>query len=202
MMQLKNIAFLSLLILIFNACGTEMSISPKPRGFPKVIYPEKTYQTFKGNYCDFAFEYPTYARIQQDTLFFDEAPTHPCWFDILIPDFDARVHCSYHAINQRNTFEKLREDAFKLANKHNVKASYIDEFPIKKPNEVSGFAFSIEGPAASPFQFFLSDEKNHFIRGSLYFDTQARPDSLAPILDFVKKDLMQLINTFEWEKES
>ena len=96
-------------------------------------------------------------------------------------------------------FEKLRNDAFSLANKHNIKANYIDELPIEKPNGVRGFVFNIEGPVASPFQFYLTDvEDQHFLRASLYFNTQARPDSLAPVLDFVKTDLMHLINTFEW----
>lgn len=64
---------------------------------------------------------------------------------------------------------------------------------------LSGFAFEMKGPAASPFQFFLSDSTNHFFRGALYFNTQARPDSLAPVYEFVREDLMKMIETFEWK---
>ena len=87
-----------------------------------------------------------------------------------------------------------------MVQKHNIKASYIEEFPIQKSESVLGFAFNIEGPAASPFQFYLSDNKQHFLRGALYFNTQARPDSLAPIFNFVKEDIMKMINTFEWQE--
>ena len=55
----------------------------------------------------------------------------------------------------------MRGDAFQLAGKHNVKADYIDELPVKKPNNVSGFVFNIEGPAACPFQFYLTDSIHH-----------------------------------------
>ncbi len=189
---------LCLIICILSLSCDEVIPSPKPRGFPKINFPEKAYISFEESYCDFSFEYPRYAMIQQDTLFFDEKPAHPCWFDIFIPKFSARVHCSYYPINETNSFDKLTRDAFTMANQHNLKANYIDDLVISKPNQVGGIVFNIEGPVASPFQFFLSDSTSHFFRGALYFNTQARPDSLKPVTEFVKTDIMHLINTFEW----
>ena len=94
--------------------------------------------------------------------------------------------------------EELKTDAFELADWHNKRANYIDEMIIQKGNSVSGFAFLIEGPAASPFQFYLTDSTEHFLRGSLYFNTEARPDSLAPVYEFIEEDLVHMIETFEW----
>ena len=189
--------FISLGIL-FQACE-DVIYSPKPRGFPKVIYPEKNYVPFEADYCDFSFERPDYSVIQQDTLFFEAKPIHPCWFDVFIPQFDARIHCSYYPIDENNNFDKLTNDAFVMANKHNLKANFIDDLVIRKPNGVGGIVFNIEGPVASSFQFFLSDTTSHFFRGALYFNTQARPDSLKPVIEFVKTDVMHMINTFEWK---
>lgn len=189
---------LLLLIFLFQACEDEI-YSPKPRGFPKVEFPEKTYVPFTVDYCRFTFEQPVYSVVQQDTLFFDEKPVHPCWFDLYIPDFDARVHCSYYPIDEKNTFDKLTSDAFTMANKHNLKANYIDDLVIKKPDGTGGIVFNLEGPVASPFQFYLTDSTTHFLRGALYFNTQSRPDSLKPVVEFVKTDIMHLINTFEWQ---
>ena len=188
-----------LLFILLLSCNDDPVLTPKPRGYPKIVYPERSYQQFTESYCDFTFEYPGYAKVIQDTLFFNDKPIHPCWFDVYIPDFDAKVHCTYFQIDQKNSFEKLRDDSFKLANKHTMKASFIDEFKIEKPNNVSGFAFNIEGAAASPFQFFLSDSTEHFVRGSLYFNTKINPDSLAPVVEFVKYDIMHMINSFAWE---
>lgn len=187
-----------LLCFIFQSCE-DVIYSPKPRGFPKVDYPEKKYISFGADYCDFTFERPEYAVIEQDLKFFDEKPVHPCWFDISIPQFDARIHCSYYPIDKDNSFDKLTNDAFVMANKHNLKANYIDDLIIRKPNGTGGILFNIEGPVASSFQFYLSDSTEHFIRGALYFNTQARPDSLKPVIEFVKTDIMHMINTFEWE---
>ncbi len=193
---MQRYAFLLVLVFLVTSCGEEEVIFPKPRAFPKVEYPERTYLEFDRNYCQFSFEFPSYAKIEQDTTFFDEQSLHPCWFDVLMPSFNAKLHCSY--IPAGDDLEKLHNDAFTLANKHNIKANYIDELPVEKPNGVKGFVFNIEGPVASPFQFYLTDSDKHFLRASLYFNTQARPDSLAPILNYIKTDMMHLINTFEW----
>lgn len=198
---MKKILFIVLPFLLLMSCE-EPIYTPKPRGYPKIEYPQKAYQTFRESYCaDFTFEYPAYAEIQQDTTFFDQKPDHPCWFDIYFPMYDSRVHFSYRPIDDKeNSLEKLRGQAFSLANKHNVRADYIDELPVKKNNQVSGMIFDIQGAAASPFQFYLTNEKEHFVRGALYFNTQARPDSLAPLYDFLKTDMMHLIDSFEWQE--
>lgn len=178
----------------------EPTYTPKPRGFPKVVLPTKEYKKFDEQYCAFSFEYPAYAVIEQDTVFFDEKPPSDCWFNVKVPSLNAEIHCSYYNIDSKNTLEKLRNDAFQLAGKHNVKADYIDELPINKPNNVSGFVFNIEGPVASPFQFYLTDSTRRFMRGALYFDAKSKPDSLKPIIEFMKADMMQMVNTFEWNK--
>lgn len=195
---MARILFLFVLCILLSQCQDGPVFTPKPRAFPKVNYPEKQYQDFDQDYCKFTFSYPAYARIEQTEAYFEEAPVDPCWFDIYIPEFDSRLHCSYYPIGPDKDFETLKKDAFKLADWHNKKANFIDELIIQKENNVSGFAFDIEGPAASPFQFFVTDSTQHFLRGALYFNTEARPDSLAPIVDFVKEDILKIIETFRW----
>jgi gliding motility-associated lipoprotein GldD len=189
-----------LAIILFAASCEDPVFSPKPRGFPKVDFPEHSYEDFGKDFCAFDFKMPVYANIEQDTLFFEEKPSDPCWFNIYYPQFDSRLHCSYSKVESKKRLDELKADAFDLAGKHNIKANYIDELPIEKPDGTTGIVFNMEGPVASPFQFYLTDGKKHFLRGALYFNTQARPDSLAPVTEFIKTDVMQMINTLEWEK--
>lgn len=201
-MQLRFF-FGSLLVLftLFTACSTDgPPPTPKPRAFPKIDYPNYTYQSFDKDYCSFTFQYPTYAEVIQDNSFFADQPVHPCWFDLYIPAFDSRLHCSYVEVGADKSLDQLRSDAFEMADYHTKRANYIDELRIDRKDEaeVEGFAFAIEGPAATPFQFYLTDGEDHFFRASLYFNTQVRPDSLRPIYDFVRKDIMKMIETFAW----
>lgn len=186
--------------IALSGCGKEAAITPKPRAYPKVEYPTKAYQSFDADYCAFTFQYPVYARVQQDTSFFGEKPIHPCWFDLYFPDFDSRLYCTYSVIQKPADLEKLKQDAFDMVDWHKKKANYVDEIAINRPGKVSGFYFDIQGPAASPLQFYLTDSTHHFFRGALYFNTQSRPDSLAPVYDFLRKDVIKMLSTFEWNK--
>ena len=186
-------------LLLFVSCA-EISQQPKPRMFPKIIFPEYQYIGFKTSYCPFLFTYPDYWIYQKDTSFFGEKTLHECWFNFEIKSFNGTIHCTYSPIIEKEDLTKYLKDAFKMAREHQIKANYIDEIPISKSSGVSGMLYNIEGPAASPFQFYLTDSFQHFIRGSLYFNAKTRPDSLMPISEFVKRDLMVMLNSFEWLK--
>ncbi|NDB53945.1 MAG: gliding motility lipoprotein GldD, partial [Chitinophagaceae bacterium] len=38
----------------------------------------------------------------------------------------------------------------------------------------------------------------NFLRGALYFDATPNADSLGVVNEFLKKDLLHLINTLQW----
>ncbi len=196
---LFRLSLLTLLLIFLASCGDELP-TPKPHAFPRVDFPVRNFVAFDQDFCAFSFQYPDYARVVQDTAFFEERPAHPCWFDLYIPSFDGRIHFTYYPLNGTpEDWEKHRDDAFEMAGYHNKRANYIDEVRIANPQGVHGMAFDLRGPAASPFQFFLSDSTSHFLRAALYFNTQARPDSLAPITEFVEDDILRVLESFRWE---
>lgn len=193
--------FLFLISLIFIiSCGDDTALVPKPRSYPRIIFPAKEYQQFDTNFCNFTFEYPKYARIEQSKSYFDEAPPNSCWFNIIVPELSAYIYCTYYPIGRENKFDKVVNDAFTFADRHNIKADYIDELPINKPGNVSGMIFNIQGDVASSFQFYLTDSTRNFLRGALYIKAHTNQDSLAPVIDFMKIDIMRMINTFKWKK--
>jgi gliding motility-associated lipoprotein GldD len=178
--------------LIFYSCS---NYTPKPHGYPKIEFPEKQYTQFKGA-APFSFEIPTYAVMQSDT----DQNSEAYWYNLQIPTFDATLHLSYKHFNQASTLDRLTEDAYELAMKHNVKAEDIHETEIRDTVKGNyGVLYDFFGKTATPFNFFLTDEKEHYIRGAFYFNQNANIDSVAPIFDFLKSDLLRLINTLEWE---
>ena len=198
---MRQLFFITTAVLLgFAACTDEAAYTPKPRGFPKIEFPDRAYRPFTEADCPFTFEVPTYVEVEQDTNFFDEKPLHPCWYNLRVPSLNSVIYLSYAVPGEGKDFDRLRADAFDLANKHNVRASYIDELPFKTPNDAEGIVFDFEGPSATPFQFYITDSLHtHFLRGSLYSETRVRPDSIAPVYDFLKGDIMHLVNTFAWQ---
>jgi gliding motility-associated lipoprotein GldD len=187
-----------MLPLLITGCGETLE-TPKPRAYPRIVYPEKHYRLFETGYCPLTFDAPDYAVVERDTTFFGEKPESDCWFNLFVPMLNARLYCSYNRISKSTSLDELVKDAFDMTNKHQIKASYIDEIPVhRKAERVHGILFQVEGPAASSYQFFVTDSTRHFLRGALYFNTQARPDSLAPVVAFMRADLDRMINTLTW----
>lgn len=180
------------IVFLFISCGNEYS--PKPRAYFRIEFPEKKYQTYSGD-CPYTFDFPEYAQVQPDS----SRDSKPCWLNVNYPQFNGRIHLSYQSISSAAEFNQLTEDARTFAFKHTVKATAIDEGIISYPKEkVYGIYYSIDGNTASSVQFFLTDSTKNYLRGALYFNEQPRLDSIQPVLDFVKKDIDQMIKTFKW----
>ncbi|MBT6439384.1 MAG: gliding motility lipoprotein GldD, partial [Flavobacteriales bacterium] len=65
--------------------------------------------------------------------------------------------------------------------------------------KVYGLVYFLEGNAASSMQFYLTDSTNHFLRGALYFNAKPNPDSIAPVQEFIRQDIVHFINSFKWK---
>ena len=179
-----------------TACNSDYPY--RPRGYFKIDFPQKKYQQFNRPGYPYRFEYPVYAQIVQDTLFFEQKPENPYWINVDFPQFGSRIHLSYKDIG-RNNFDSLVNDAFTLSYKqHTYKASAIEPVPYQTANNVSGVYFYLKGNAATANQFFATDSVRHFIRGALYFSATPNEDSLRPVNEFLKADMEHLINTLQW----
>lgn len=177
------------------SCGNsdDEAATPKPRAYFRITLPEKKYILYDSA-CPFKFEIPVYAKIEEDR----NARAEPCWLNLNFPTLNGTLHLSYKPVN--NNIKQYLEDTYELAAKHQVKASGIEEQLIAKDSDkVYGLIYEIKGNAASAYQFYLTDSVHHFIRGALYFNSVPNIDSIAPVLDFVKQDMQQLITTFKWK---
>ena len=179
-----------------SSCNSDFTL--KRRGYFKIEFPRHQYRTFDQPGYPYTFEYPVYANVVRDTSFFESSPENPYWINIDFPRFNAKIYVSYKDIG-RNSFDKLRDDAFKMTFKHTYRASSIDQTPIQTANGVGGIFFNVGGNAATAHQFFVTDTTRHFLRGALYFDTTPNEDSLRPVNEFLQEDMSRLINTFRWK---
>lgn len=195
-LNLKKAFRLSLLlvgIISLIACGSDYF--PKPRAYFRIDLPEKNYRHLDSIY-PFSFDYPVYSSISQDK----NSPHEKNWININFTDFKGSLHLSYKRVD--GNLVKYMEDSRTLAFKHIPKASAIDNrLIINKKSKVFGLIYEISGSgAASPYQFFVTDSLNHFLRGALYFNIVPNNDSLAPVIDFLKQDIEHLIQSFEWKE--
>lgn len=195
----KNNLFILLVIIVsFNGCRE--IYTPKPKGHFRIDLPAKEYAPVdtlltKSSGMPFTFEYPLYGKISVNM----ESKAQPGWFNLEFPEYRAKIYFTYKKIN--NDFESLMEQSYKMNVKNHItKADAINEHVINnQKNNVYGILYDLKGNTASAVQFYVSDTVHHFLRGSLYFASEPDADSLAPVIDFFREDMIHIIETLKWK---
>lgn len=178
--------FLGSFLFIFLSCKD--AILPKPKGYLSLEYPEKIYQ-------ELSLQRPYSFQVLKNTKIIDD-PNN--WLTIKYPKLKASIDITYKPI--KNNLKALLTDSEKLVFKHAVKAEQIIPKDFVNPEKrVFGSFYEITGNAASNLQFHLTDSTKHFIKGSLYFYAKPNYDSILPAVAYIKKDVLKLIETLEWE---
>lgn len=178
-----------ILLLFLPAC--QQNYVPKPYGYFRVDLPAHDYIR-----CDtvlpYAFDISSSANLR-----IKESTDEKYWIDIQYPALNAAIHCSYSRVY--SNIQELSDDARRLVNKHLVKAEGIEEAGFSNPdNHVYGTFYELHGNVASTVQFILTDSIRHFFRGAVYFNNVPNKDSIAPMADYIKRDVIHLMESFSW----
>jgi gliding motility-associated lipoprotein GldD len=186
------IAALGLLVVVMlAACSHPKDPFPRPKGWPRIDLPAHTYQKFENGICPFTFEYPQIGVVEQQK-------SDSCWMDLYFAPFECRWHVTYRDVNgSGKTIMDHYEEYRKLVFKHIQKVSQIKENPVVGPNG-SGTLFELFGTVGVPAQILYTDS-THLVLASFYFDTAVRNDSLAPVIDFMKEDLVHMAESIVWK---
>ncbi len=191
---LNSIAAFSLFfvfICLLSSCRE--SYVPRPYGYYRVTIPEHSYRNFDSVGLPYKFDVSKIAEIKPN-----RASEEKFWIDVVYPQLNAQVHGSYKEINH-NMYE-LSEDTWKFINAHISLADNVTSLEFEHPEKsVYGVLYDIKGNIASPVQFVLTDSTKHFFRGALYFNNKPNKDSIAPMLEYVREDIIRLVETFEWK---
>lgn len=193
-------SFLSwgLFFLTLTLASCKSDYKPKPKGYNRLALPATEYQPSPDS-LPYSFEYSKHARLLDDTSWISERH----WIEIYYPELKANIHITYKKLNNKDDLLKtLLNDAYRLTSKQQIKAYSIDEVSVTTPSGKTAIIAEIAGDVPSQFQFTMTDSSKNFLRGALYFNTAVQNDSLAPAIEFMKKETLHLINTLEWRNSN
>jgi gliding motility-associated lipoprotein GldD len=181
-----------ILALSFWGCK-EDAPTPKPVGYFRIDLPESDYKRRNPEYCPFSITISSHSRIEY--AFHETNPE--CWFNVYYPRFDATIYFTYKEV--KDNLRAYIEESRAMTYEHQIKANRIEAEAITYPEKnVYGLIYDLGGNVASPVQFYLTDSTDHFLRGSLYFNARPNPDSIKPVLGFVRTDIDSIINGLQW----
>jgi len=180
-------------LLILSACTRDYQ--PKPKGYNRLSLPDQEYRLSPDS-LPYQFEYSTSARLLRDSSWVSEK----YWIEIYYPELKANIHITYKLLNNKEDLLKaLLNDSYNLTSKQQIKASAIDELITVTPSGKTAVIAEIAGEVPTQLQFTMTDSSRNFLRGALYFNTRVQNDSLAPAIDFMKKETLHFINTLQWK---
>lgn len=184
-----------LIAFALSSCEPDVVYTPRPRGYFRIEMPAKNYVKYDSANVPYTFEIPDYARMYRSS-----APDAPeSWRDLYFGEFKATLYLSYHEITSDSLFAQLVNQSWELTEAHHEMSQAMKDSMILRPDaKVYGTVIELGGNAASLLQFYLTDSTKNFIRGSLYFYAVPNKDSLAPVLNYIKDDVMHLVETIEW----
>ncbi len=190
---MNRISLIVVIVFLVFSCGNGELPIPKPPTYLRLDLPAHNYSKYKSE-CGYSFQAASIFSIKGVT---DTLGKLTCHKDIDIEKLNAIIHFSF--IDMKEPLSKYVNFANDKVDEHKLKATAIEDFQIvRKDQRVFGTLFELQGDVASPFQFYLTDSTSKFVSGVVYFNTRPNYDSLKPSLDYLKVDLLKMVNTFEW----
>jgi len=187
-----NIAFIICVTCMMFSCN-KTSI-PRPYGYYRVDLPEHAYRIIDTLNLPYRFDLPKNVR-----LIYRKTDGETYWIDLYYPKLNATIYCSYKPV--RGNLIELLEDTRKIVYKHSVRADAISEKVFEHPEKrVHGILYDLKGNTASSVQFILTDSTRNFFRGALYFDNVPNKDSIAPMSNYIREDVIRMMESFEWKR--
>lgn len=203
----KNLIFnfefliLNLVLILCVACNHVST--PKPYGYYRITLPDTSYipfEDYRPTPNDYRLTtYPYSFALSQNAVVQPRSDVdEPYWINLFYPSLNATIHCSYKPV--RNNLRELTNDALEFVYRNASFANAIPEQDYAHPEaKVYGVLFDLEGNTASSCQFFVTDSTRHFFRASVYCNCQPNADSLAPVYEYLRKDVIRMVETFEWK---
>ena len=189
----KNILRIVVLLFVFSSCGDNEMYIPKPPTYLKLELPNHIYEKYS-NDCPYEFDVSKMFTVK-DVLNGGEKSCHK---EIELGELNGIINFSY--IDMVEPLSRYVNYSNDKVDEHKIKAvEIIDTRIIREKDSVFGTFFELKGDVATPFQFYLTDSTSRFVSGVVYFNSVPNYDSLRPSIEYLKVDLMKMINTFNWK---
>lgn len=186
--RLKKVFFTGFVAFLSVSCKEDQL--PKPSGMLALNYPAAEYSFFELENCPYSFQKNEKGKVQLE---------EGCSMIINYPKLNGALYLTYRPVE--NNIEQLLSDAQKLTYEHVIKAdNIIEEKYVSDTEHVYGMFYDVSGNAASQSQFYVTDSTEHFLTGSIYFNTRPNYDSIYPAADYLRKDIRRLMESLGWKK--
>ncbi|MDL2221688.1 gliding motility protein GldD [Parabacteroides sp. OttesenSCG-928-N08] len=183
---------LLLLLLLTTAWGCT-EYTPKPRGYMRIEPPAPSYHPLALPELPFDFYVSQYTQIELAELG-DTAN----WINVAYPTLGAKLYGSFFHLDVDAIERAIRESNELMLRQ--LRYGTVDSKAFDNPdNGVFATLSTVDGLSPSPLRFIVTDGESAFFTAALYFHCVMNPDSLAPAIQYIQRDVEALIESFTWK---
>ena len=190
---MRNLIYICFIFIL----GCDNYWMPKQSAFLRLDYSNPQYEQINNNEFPFLFETNNILSNISDINISNESIDFILKYD----ELNAQVNFQYKNIDSKETLDTYILDLKKTIETHSIMANTvrIRDYVLEE-NDIYGRIFDLSGNVASPYQFYLTDNKNSIISGFVYFNIKPNYDSILPAINYIENDIINLIESFSWKK--
>lgn len=176
--------------------GCENYFLPKQSAYLRLDYPKPEYKLIDDK--DFPFFFEANTRLSEISDI--DINLRSIDFIINYNQLNAQINFQYKSVNSSEKLNAYILDLKRTIETHSMMANSvkIKDYSLKEKN-IFGRIFDLSGNVASPYQFYLTDSINNIISGLVYFNIKPNYDSILPAINYIKNDIIHLIESFDWK---
>ncbi|MDC3077299.1 hypothetical protein OA327_01125 [Flavobacteriales bacterium] len=150
------------------------------------------------------FEIPTYKKISLDCNYSFNINSQSsinniknCNYEIYYKNLNAKIFINQIVLSNSiervvNTFNQKINENSRLSDQI-IQSDYIN---VDK--KIYSKLYSFVGNSPSNIQFYVTNQTDKFLTGSLFFETKPNYDSLFPYIDYIRNDIKKMVDSFRW----
>lgn len=150
------------------------------------------------------FEIPTYKKISLDCNYSFNINSQAsinniknCNYEIYYKNLNAKIFINQIVLSNSietvlNTFNQKINENLRLSDQI-IQSNYVN---IDK--KIYSKLYSFVGNSPSNIQFYVTNQTDKFLTGSLFFETEPNYDSLFPYIDYIRNDIKKMVDSFRW----
>ena len=184
-------------ICIIFILGCDNYLMPKQSAFLRLDYSNPQYEQINNNSFPFLFETNNILSNISEINISNESIDFILKYD----ELNGQVNFQYKNVDSKEALDTYILDLKKTIETHSIMANTvrIRDYVLEE-NDIYGRIFDLSGNVASPYQFYLTDNKNSIISGFVYFNIKPNYDSILPAINYIENDMINLIESFSWKK--
>ena len=178
-----RIIFLSLIVF---SCNNNVNL-PKQKAYFAPEFEIPTYKKISLD-CNYSFNINSQASINN---------IKNCNYEIYYKNLNAKIFINQIVLSNSietvlNTFNQKINENSRLSDQI-IQSNYVN---IDK--KIYSKLYSFVGNSPSNIQFYVTNQTDKFLTGSLFFETEPNYDSLFPYIDYIRNDIKKMVDSFRW----